>query len=912
MEIRSVTLTNFKVHADRFIEFCPGTNAICGENGAGKTSILEAIAWTLFDHSDYTRSELIRAGAKSAQVVVSFISNLDERVYDVRRCTNRGYQVYDPQLKLNLEMRKLEDIQAWMRQHLGLAPNLDLRRLFAETIGIPQGTFTADFLKRPADRKKIFDPILKVEEYKQAYDQTRDLETYARLQVTSLEQSLASFEQQLADWDSLKQQAADLETAIAQDQQTIDQVTRTLEQQQTEVDRLTVESQRIQALEAQVRQLETQRTSKAETLQILEKTWLSAQKAVEICKANRQHFQDYQAAQDALKQINDQRQQRQAIEQQRDRLLQQIQAQEVTASQVAGQLQSLQELRQEVERWQQRVPQQNQLEQALEQVRQALQTQLVVETQRQGINQQIQQLNLQQTRLEAELEALSQLATQVVSIPELEAQQEQLQLRYSQLQAGRTFIEALQPLVQEALIHRDRHQQDILTTQEVLQRWNLTAANRQQLEQVLAAGLLLTTQLLEALQALITGLLDGSAVAEVTIQLQQLKAALAQARQTEQRLAMLPTQQQQLKALQAELQQLTQRQADCDRQLSASPAHKAEEQRLLAALQQLNDPKGQVKVLLEQLRPEPTLQKQQVALQNKLQKLQQQMQQVDAQRLTFADLDAQTAQHQQQLQQLQADYQLYLRHREEANKFRILDPQYQATQKELETIQSSLAQVQSLWETACQTHDPNQLPQMQAALIQQRQYRDQLLGGLQPKQEQLTALQATLQQRAILAEQQQSDRQTLHQRQQTLQFIVDARRIFNQSGPRITQYYLSEVSVEADKLYRELLNRHDTTLSWTEDYDILVHQQGHDRSFRSLSGGEQMCAALAVRLALLKVLADIDIAFFDEPTTNMDQVRRQQLAEAIGNLKTFRQLIVISHDDTFEPITEHLIRVERP
>lgn len=70
-----------------------------------------------------------------------------------------------------------------------------------------------------------------------------------------------------------------------------------------------------------------------------------------------------------------------------------------------------------------------------------------------------------------------------------------------------------------------------------------------------------------------------------------------------------------------------------------------------------------------------------------------------------------------------------------------------------------------------------------------------------------------------------------------------------------------------------------------------------------------MCAALAVRLALLKVLAAIDVAFFDEPTTNMDQPRRLQLAEALANLKTFRQLFVISHDDTFENVTENVIRI---
>ena len=72
-----------------------------------------------------------------------------------------------------------------------------------------------------------------------------------------------------------------------------------------------------------------------------------------------------------------------------------------------------------------------------------------------------------------------------------------------------------------------------------------------------------------------------------------------------------------------------------------------------------------------------------------------------------------------------------------------------------------------------------------------------------------------------------------------------------------------------------------------------------------------MCAALAVRLALLKVLADIDIAFFDEPTTNMDRARRESLAEAIAQIRSFSQIFVISHDDTFEKATENLVVVTR-
>jgi ATPase involved in DNA repair len=45
MRILSLALQNFKSHEDAVFTFEPGINAICGENGAGKTSILEAIAW---------------------------------------------------------------------------------------------------------------------------------------------------------------------------------------------------------------------------------------------------------------------------------------------------------------------------------------------------------------------------------------------------------------------------------------------------------------------------------------------------------------------------------------------------------------------------------------------------------------------------------------------------------------------------------------------------------------------------------------------------------------------------------------------------------------------------------------------------------------------------------------------------
>ena len=110
-------------------------------------------------------------------------------------------------------------------------------------------------------------------------------------------------------------------------------------------------------------------------------------------------------------------------------------------------------------------------------------------------------------------------------------------------------------------------------------------------------------------------------------------------------------------------------------------------------------------------------------------------------------------------------------------------------------------------------------------------------------------------------------------------------------------------------MYREITGNAERTLKWSEDYGIDLEEGGYDRPFVSLSGGEQMAAALSVRLALLKQLSDIRIAFFDEPTTNMDAGRRENLAQQISQIKHFDQLFVISHDDTFEGYMDHEVRV---
>jgi len=154
-----------------------------------------------------------------------------------------------------------------------------------------------------------------------------------------------------------------------------------------------------------------------------------------------------------------------------------------------------------------------------------------------------------------------------------------------------------------------------------------------------------------------------------------------------------------------------------------------------------------------------------------------------------------------------------------------------------------------------------------------------------------------------------------------LSLLEYLRQVLRDAGPKVTEALVEVISLQAARLYADIMADHGARLHWTEDYEIILKSDGRERGLQQLSGGEQMAAALAVRLALLKEVSAVDLAFFDEPMANadirhpIDDRRRDNLAEQILDVKSFSQLFVISHDDTLgeetspEQDTDHVVRV---
>ena len=918
MEILSVTLKNFKSHSDRHFLFQPGTNAICGENGAGKTSILEAIAWTLFNYRGaYKNEDLIRNGAGSAQAIVEFVSSRDGRTYAVKRCTTTGYTIFDPQLGESLEYKRIEDeIMPWLRQHLGVAPGTDLGRLFANTVGVPQGTFTADFLQPPENRKKIFDAILKVEEYRQTNQQMLSLEKYAKAEVENLERSIAQYEEILQEWHSIQQRQQILTQEIQQEEETLKQLQIQLGTLQAEKEELVVKTQQVQQFLTQLQQLTVQIEGKQQTLELLKQSVQQSTEAVQICTANRENYQAYLQAEEALKQLDQQAKQRQTLLKQRERQQHNLAEQQTELTRLKLQLDRLTKAKTEIEQLQPLLQQQETLEQQRDTVIEQLNQLQAYKLEQQNLSRQLAKFQTDQVKLTELVDRIPGLQSAVAQIADLEQKRDRLQEQLSRVEAATQFEAELRQLVTNGEDKRDRYQLDVetaLTTLRSMQQLVplLATASVESALMTIQSGVDLNTELLNALWRILADLSEQVAIPKLQQQFHQIKTQLDTLYEQRSELMKLEAKVSQQTHFQDEITQLQSRITQIKELLVIEAQWQQQRQQLNHDLKQLDDPRGRIQLLHRELQHYPNLNTQYTTIHQQYTATQDTIVQLDAQLTQFATLEDQMD-HQKLLRQShQANYLIYVQHRNDANQLSRLEADLQATIVSLQQLETQQQTVQTHYKQLTQDFDPQHVQQVETLYNQTRSQVDRINGGLPQQRKLLVELENRLSSLQTIAEKRDRAQAGLLQKKQAARFISFARRAYKEAGPRITERYVQNISREADRLLRELLNRPNVALQWTKDYEIVVQEGAHVRRLINLSGGEQMCAALAVRLALLRVLADVDIAFFDEPTTNMDRPRRESLAEAIANIKSFRQLFVISHDDTFEKVTENVILVHR-
>lgn len=328
-------------------------------------------------------------------------------------------------------------------------------------------------------------------------------------------------------------------------------------------------------------------------------------------------------------------------------------------------------------------------------------------------------------------------------------------------------------------------------------------------------------------------------------------------------------------------------------------------------LEALNDPRAQSRAAQELIKPEASYRRQLEGARQALAETERQRDELLVKLEAYAHLDRSIGEQEATRAQAEAGHQRYMQNVKIAESL----PEREAA---CETARQKAAQAELDFKRAEQAY------QEAAALFNEQEFEavekeiEELgreIAALAEKMQNLQAAINELEQKIAAAEILLGELEAAQREKQTLEELTTMmeqfRKLIKEAAPFVLRAMLSDISAEANRIFGEIMGDRSAQLGWSDDYEISLLRQGVKRSFAQLSGGEQMSAALAVRLALLKKLSTINIAFFDEPTQNMDEQRRTNLAEQIRRVRGFDQLIVISHDDTFEQGLDSLIRLRK-
>lgn len=221
MIIEEVKIRDFRSHKNTTVQFDEGIHVIVGDNGSGKTSILDAINFALFKqkpNKDVNVDDLIRRGAEECEVSVVFHSN--GKKYKAVRGRKigkaHGSGLYLLENGETLLVRGEDEVTKEIEEILKV--NGDL---FTSAIYIKQGEIDRLISATPSTRKEHIGKLLGTEDLERAYQKMVEILRDYRIKIEGyrklpeeLEDRKKKIEKETEEINLLKGELEKIETAL--------------------------------------------------------------------------------------------------------------------------------------------------------------------------------------------------------------------------------------------------------------------------------------------------------------------------------------------------------------------------------------------------------------------------------------------------------------------------------------------------------------------------------------------------------------------------------------------------------------------------------------------------------------------------------------------------------------------------
>jgi exonuclease SbcC len=302
------------LHFDTFDLAC-----ISGSNGAGKSSLLDAITWVLFGEARRRDDSIINHQSNGAEVILDFDYE------NVRYRVQRG-KVKDKSTTLDFFIQS--DDGGW--KTLTEATLRATEDRIKQTLRLDYETFTnASFFlqgkadqfsqQRPGDRKRILASILGLEIWERYKEEAARRRRGVEIELANIEGVLAEIETELKEEEERKTRLAALEKEYIVNKELADVRKKLLDQQRLIADRFATDKKQIDKQTVEIKRLKSELDQRIDDLRVRQEErknfrtqiddeknirieyerWLHLQKQLEKMETIAVNFRNYESKRQA-------------------------------------------------------------------------------------------------------------------------------------------------------------------------------------------------------------------------------------------------------------------------------------------------------------------------------------------------------------------------------------------------------------------------------------------------------------------------------------------------------------------------------------------------------------------------------------------------------------------------------------
>lgn len=931
MKINRIYLENYRIHEKLEVEFDKGINLLLGENGKGKSSILEAIGYALFG-SDLrgTQKDAIQYGKKSAKIQVEF-TGVDGEEYIVTRKlpgTTSIYRKSNP----DLELQGKEDR---IRELCGIRG--DIKDVYDNVIVAKQNEFISSFKATAKDREKTFDKVFNTEIYREIYDgYSKDVEGEYRSRILSEENSIKSISDIMEDSQEIKEKLELEEEREKEFEKYLNTLLVELKELKEKLNYINNTEVEIEKINGDIRKSEEvlkNLTSQKEKLKKqIEETIL----AKEIADKNRDNYNSYIEISEILESIKKEKKKLDQIKEEQNNLEKEL----ISLEKLKG------DSNNQIDIWKNSI---ENLKVGCKEKKDRFEF-LKGEIERKERNIEIYKVELEKNiplletleKFESDIENGEKTLTSF----KIQLQERKSDLKIKEEQRDNLIKEKLDEKIEEfKKIENDKKKIE----GEIEKNITLGIANKEAHEKLKSSicpflnencknlsGKDINNFFLERRKRYVEIITDKKH------QLEELEVKLKDKEKIIEMKTILNRLNHEIELKikdiaidQAKFQRgeenLKNKKLECENWKLINNIKNREE--LLAKNTQLetrieneNSDKDIIErdKIIEILNEDIKTAK---GLKEKIEKEELKIKEFSLKEVNlknsieenipalvkYQELSEEVERHETLLNSLKDSSELYLENYKKALEKKSLEIEKEGLKEkesqEIKTLEELRERLKNI-EIEISSLNKSELETIQAEKDEKVAEVREQIGGINGEIKNLKEKLLKVEEHKNIIE---DKRKFLEKLKMKLELTKRFRERIKSMGKEVSKNMLKEIEILATENFRKITGRGEKVVWSNEDkdkYSVYLSGDRGDLRFEQLSGGEQVAVAISIRGAMSELFTESRFSIFDEPTNNLDSERRKSLADSIGEiLKNLEQSIIVTHDDTFREMAQKVIEL---